>query len=82
MSFYRPRCLTLSRWREEFPLTPLWRAACARFMPPVLTEDLPGGLLKRFTGPAHEAVTRLLVWLSPVTVRSEAPAAIELREGC
>jgi len=77
---------TLQRWQawwiEQFPLTPLWRATCARFMPPVLPEDLPGELLERFTGPAHEAVTRLLVWLSPVTVRSEAPAAIELREGC
>ena len=30
---------TLARWRdwwcEQFPKTPLWRAACARFMPPV-----------------------------------------------
>jgi hypothetical protein len=69
-------------WREQFPLTPLWRAACARFMPPVPTEDLPGELLERFTGPAHEALTRLLVWLSPATVRGETPAAIELREGC
>lgn len=68
-------------WREQFPLTPLWRAAW-RFMPPVPTEDLPGELLERFTGPAHEAVTRLLVWLSPMTVRGQTPAAIELREGC
>ena len=69
-------------WREQFPLTPLWRAACARFMPPVPTEDLPGELLERLTGPAHEALTRLLVWLSPVTVRGPCTAAIELREGC
>jgi hypothetical protein len=72
---------TLQRWQlwwsEQFPLTPLWRAGGARFMPPVPTEDLPGELLERFTGPAHEALTRLLVWLSPVTV-----GAIELREGC
>ena len=77
---------TLQRWRgwwhEQFPLTPLWRAACARFMPPVPTEDLPAELLERFTGPAHEALTRLLLWLSPVTVGGQAPAAIELREGC
>lgn len=24
-------------WRQQFPLTPLWRAQCARFMPPVDT---------------------------------------------
>jgi hypothetical protein len=68
-------------WREQFPLTPLWRAGCARFMPPVPTEELPGELLRRFTGPAQEALMRLLLWLSPVTVH-EAPAVIELREGC
>jgi len=68
-------------WREQFPLTPLWRAACARFMPPLPTQSLPGGLLERFTGAAHEALTRLLVWLSPVTVRGGGPAAIELHEG-
>jgi hypothetical protein len=43
---------TLQRWQawwiEQFPLTPLWRAACARFMPPVPEELLPGELLKRF----------------------------------
>lgn len=77
---------TLQRWRDwwqqQFPLTPLWRAACARFMPPVAAQDLPGELLERFAGPSHEAVTRLLVWLSPVTAGGAAPAAIELREGC
>ncbi len=69
-------------WRERFPLTPLWRAACARFMPPVPTVELPGELLERFTGPAHEALMRLLLWLSPVTVRGAGAAVIELREGC
>ena len=68
-------------WREQFPLTPLWRSTCARFMPPVPTGQLPGGLLERFTGPAHEALMRLLVWLSPATVRSEWPGPIELHEG-
>ena len=68
-------------WREQFPLTPLWRSACARFMPPVSTEQLPGELLERFTAPVHEALMRLLVWLSPVTVRDAQPAAVELHEG-
>ena len=69
-------------WREQFPLTPLWRSTCARFMPPVPTGQLPGGLLERFTGPAHEALMRLLVWLSPVTIHSARPDPIDLHEGC
>ena len=76
---------TMQRWRswwcEQFPLTPLWRSACARFMPPVPTEQLPGRLLERFTGPAHEALMRVLVWLSPVTLRDAGPAPIGLNEG-
>jgi len=68
-------------WREQFPLTPLWRAACARFMPPVATQDLPGELLARFEGPAHEALMRLLIWLSPLTLHGAELAVIELREG-
>jgi hypothetical protein len=58
----------LEWWREQFPRTPLWRAACARFMPPVPEERLPGGLIERFGGAAPEALMRLLVWLAPVTV--------------
>jgi hypothetical protein len=68
-------------WHEQFPLTPLWRAACARFMPTLQTQCLPGGLLERFAGVAHEALMRLLVWLSPVTVRDGGPSSIELHEG-
>lgn len=69
-------------WREQFPLTPLWRAACARFMPPVPTQSLPGELLDRFGGTAAEAaipeaMVRLLMWLSPVTIHSGRPAVFE-----
>ena len=75
---------TLARWRdwwcEQFPLTPLWRAACARFMPPVPEAQLPGELIERFTGPAQGALMRLLVWLSPATVGHWQPAAIKLHE--
>ena len=72
---------TLERWRqwwqEQFPVTPLWQAQCARFMPPVATHRLPGELLERFTGAAHEALLRLLLFLTPLTVRS----LIAIREG-
>jgi len=68
-------------WREQFPLTPLWRASCARFMPPVATEQLPGELIDRFSGAAHDALLRLLLWLAPVTAGGAGPAAIALSEG-
>jgi hypothetical protein len=68
-------------WREQFPLTPLWQATCARFMPPVAAEQLPGELLERFTGAPHEALLRLLLWLAPVTVGGPGPAATRLNEG-
>jgi len=76
---------TLARWRdwwrEQFSQTPLWRATCARFMPPVAEEHFPGGLIERFAGTVAEALMRMLVWLSPVTVRAGEPVVIELREG-
>ena len=71
---------TLQRWRQwwgqQFPLTPLWQASCARFMPPVASDLFPAGLLERFAGSAEDALMRLLVFLSPITVRP-----IPLREG-
>lgn len=75
---------TLQRWQAwwtlQFPLTPLWRATCARFMPPVAQAQIPGELIARFAGLAHEALMRLLIWLSPATVGRGQPAAISLNE--
>ena len=75
---------TLQRWQawwvEQFPRTPLWRATCARFMPSVPEAQLPGELITRFAGLAPEALVRLLVWLSPVTVGLGQAAAITLHE--
>jgi transposase-like protein len=52
---------TLDRWRawwnHDLLATPFWKAACARFMPPVC-EDLPGALLARFT--ATDPLAQLL----------------------
>ena len=63
---------TLQRWRlwwiELFPLTPLWQAACARFMPSVETSQLPSSLMERFAGSAGESMVRLLFFLTPLTV--------------
>ena len=73
---------TLRRWRhwwhDHFPHTPLWQAACARFMPPVVISLIPASLLERFTGAAGEPLLRLLVFLSPLSVN----CLITLREGC
>ncbi|NMM37049.1 MAG: hypothetical protein HHJ09_05970 [Glaciimonas sp.] len=64
---------TVLRWRiwwvQLFPTTPLWQGSCARFMPPVATTELPTSLIARFTGSAAESMTRLLAFLTPLTVR-------------
>ena len=64
---------TIARWRhwwlQLFCLTPLWQAACARFMPPVQTTNLPASLIERFSGAAAEVAMRLLAFLRPLSVR-------------
>jgi hypothetical protein len=73
---------TIQRWRswwvEQFPLTPLWQVTCARFMPPVALSRLPDSLIERFMGTAAEPLMRLLIFLSPLTVRHP----VTLNEGC
>ena len=73
---------TIQRWRqwwiEQFPLTPLWQAACARFMPPIDLSQLPNSLIERFLGSADESMRRILVFLSPLTIGYP----VTLNEGC
>ena len=73
---------TVQRWRnwwvEQFPLTPLWQASCARFMPPVALSQLPASLIERFLGTVAEPFMRLLFFLSPLTVGHP----VTLNEGC
>ena len=64
-------------WRAQFPRTALWQAACARFMPPVVTNQLPASLLDRFTGQMQETLKRLLLFLTPLTARP----TIAMQEG-
>lgn len=65
---------TVSRWRQwwlqRFACTALWQETSARFMPPVLIVDLPLSLMDRFTGATHEAMLRLLNFLSPLSVQT------------
>ena len=76
---------TLQRWQawwvKQFPLTPLWRATCARFMPPADVLGFPGTLLERFAGSPADSLMRLLVFLSPVTLRGGGPRFVEVFEG-
>jgi hypothetical protein len=67
-------------WTEQFPLTPLWRATCARFMPPADVLGFPATLLERFTGSPANSLMRLLVFLSPVTLRGGRPCIVEVFE--
>jgi hypothetical protein len=64
---------TIARWRQWwlqcFGATALWQAQCGRFMPSVEMTELPQSLMARFTGGAHEAMGRLLMFLSPLSVR-------------
>lgn len=57
-------------WRETFPTTSFWQATCARFMPPVVTDALPASLMARFGECTAEPLTRLLDFLTPITVTS------------
>lgn len=63
---------TVARWRQwwlqRFACTALWQEMNARFMPPVQIVDLPRSLMDRFTGATHEAMLRLLTFLSPLSV--------------
>ena len=71
---------TLQRWRQwwqrQFPLTSLWQADGARFMPPPAADLFPASLLERFTGQSDDALRGFLIFLSPITVRP-----ITLNEG-
>ncbi len=60
---------TIARWLQCFCATALWQAQCGRFMPSVEMTELPQSLMARFTGAAHEAMGRLLMFLSPLSVR-------------
>jgi len=67
---------TLRRWRswwqESFVKSAFWRAARARFAPPLAEAALPGALLERFdaeAGPAGSLV-QTLRFLAPVSLGS------------
>jgi hypothetical protein len=63
---------TLKRWRtwwqEDFACTPFWQSVRERFMPPVMTEQLPHSLLERFDGGAMaDRLVQMLRWIAPLS---------------
>jgi hypothetical protein len=70
-----PRTLERWRrwWREAFPASAFWRAARARFLPPVEETDLPRSLLARFAADTLEGLVSALRWLAPMSIPSPSP---------
>jgi hypothetical protein len=63
-TLWRWRCW----WREQFVQSRCWRALAGQFIPPLVSDRLPGSLLERLSGSAlSERLVELLVLLSPVT---------------
>ena len=55
-------------WREEFLRTPLWQAARSRFMPPLVSAQLPLALLDRFEAECpNDRLAQALRFLSPLS---------------
>lgn len=65
---------TLERWRQwwlgTFAASPFWKAARARFVPPVPEKRVPLGLCKRFEIHAPDGLVKLLRFLAPITTVS------------
>jgi hypothetical protein len=62
---------TLKRWRQwwldRFVRSSFWKAARARFMPPVCEQTLPLSLWLRFDLEGHQQLLAVLEFLSPIT---------------
>ena len=54
-------------WREDFPRTSFWLSVRERFMPPVVTAQLPLSLLERFdAGEMTDRLTQALRFIAPL----------------
>lgn len=54
-------------WQETFVAGAFWKAAAARFMPPVATARLPAAVLERFGTEMPDALVEMLWFLAPIT---------------
>jgi hypothetical protein len=58
-------------WRKDFPSTPFWQSVRERFMPPILTAQLPHGLLERFdVGEPADRLAMALRFIAPLSTRA------------
>lgn len=68
---------TLERWRQwwltTFVASPFWKAAKARFLPPLCEKTLPRSLAEAFDAECPEGLRRLLGFLAPLTTRAVRP---------
>ncbi|HET7238385.1 MAG TPA: hypothetical protein VFI76_05125 [Terrimicrobiaceae bacterium] len=64
-------CRTLERWRQwwldNFVRSTFWKAARARFMPPLCEQTLPWSLCVRFAVERRDRLLALLQFLAPIT---------------
>jgi hypothetical protein len=55
-------------WREQFLQSRCWRGLAGQFIPPILTDGLPGSILERLDAKGlSERLVQLLLLISPVT---------------
>lgn len=54
-------------WRENFVGSAFWKAARARFLPPLAEAELPLGLCERWSIDTPDGLADLLRFLSPIT---------------
>lgn len=55
-------------WREQFLQSRCWKGLAGQFIPPIVSDRLPGSLLERLTAKAlSERLVQLLVLIAPVT---------------
>lgn len=64
-------CRTLERWRQwwldNFVRSSFWKAARARFMPPLCEQTLPWSLCESFEVKRRDRLLALLQFLAPMT---------------
>ncbi len=60
-------------WRKDFLLTPFWQSIRERFMPPVVSEQLPHGLLERFDAKQMtDRLTQVLRFIAPLSTGAKS----------
>jgi hypothetical protein len=60
-------------WREQLLDSRCWKGLAGRFIPPIVTDSLPGSLLERLSGQTLSGrLVQLLVLIAPVTTATSS----------